>query len=201
MIAVITGDIIHSKKVAPDVWMKDLKKYLSKQTGRGKWQIYRGDSFQIETTPEEALEIVLSIKALIKSKGKIDVRMAIGIGAKTFEGKKIIESNGPAYIHSGERFESLKNTTLGLKSELADLNQIFDPILRLISFISASWKPATALTLWYALSHRNSLQKEIARLMGKDTTTVSKALKRGGLDELEEILNLYTQKIKECLPS
>lgn len=43
------------------------------------------------------------------------------------------------------------------------------------------------------------MQKEIAERLSKDKTTVNKALKRGGYDEIIEILNLYSKKIQQCL--
>ena len=78
MVAVITGDIINSRQVNSEVWLPRLKEYLSKIIpDTEQWEIYRGDSFQVEVQPEQALEIALCIKALIKSNSKIDARMAI----------------------------------------------------------------------------------------------------------------------------
>lgn len=89
MIAVITGDIINSRKVNSEIWLPKLKEYFSNIiSDPEKREIYRGDSFQIEVNLESALEIALCIKALIKSSNKIDVRMSIGIGEKNFKGKK-----------------------------------------------------------------------------------------------------------------
>ena len=56
MIGVLTGDIINSRKVPPQRWLPVLKKTLS---FHGKhpsaWEIFRGDSFQIQTDAEQAL--------------------------------------------------------------------------------------------------------------------------------------------------
>ena len=47
MIAVITGDIINSKKMNPKAWLKPLKTELDTIGDTPKiWEIYRGDSFQ-----------------------------------------------------------------------------------------------------------------------------------------------------------
>ncbi len=200
MIAVITGDIINSRKVNSEIWLPKLKEYFSKIIlDSEKWEIYRGDNFQIEVEIENALEIAMCIKALIKSNNQIDVRMSIGIGEKNFKGKKITESYGTAYINSGESFERIKNNTLILRSPFREFDDYFNPILRLLSFISNNWKPVTSETIFYSLKHRNLLQKEIAERLSKDKTTVNKALKRGGYDEIIEIIDLYTKKIKQCL--
>jgi hypothetical protein len=200
MIAVITGDIINSRLVNSEFWLPRLKEYLSKTIPDAeKWEIYRGDSFQAEVDVDKALQIALCIKALVKANGKIDVRMSIGIGEKDFKGKKVTESYGTAYINSGESLEGIKNTNLTLKSPFADFDDYLNPILRLVSFIASNWKPVTSDTIFYTLTHRELMQKEIAERLEKDPTTVNKALKRGGYDEILEIINLYSKKIQQCL--
>ncbi len=200
MIAVITGDIINSRKVSSEIWLPKLKEYFSKIiSDPEKSEIYRGDSFQIEVNLECSLEIALSIKALIKSNNKIDVRMSIGIGEKSYKGKKITESNGTAHIYSGESFENIKNNTLILKSPFNDFDNYFNPILKLLSFICNNWKPVTSETIFYMLTHQELMQKEIAEKLSKDKTTINKALKRGGYDEIIEIVNLYSKKLQQCL--
>jgi hypothetical protein len=200
MIAVVTGDIINSRRVNSEIWLPRLKEYLSKIIpDTEKWEIYRGDSFQIEVDIAKALEIAICIKALIKSNGKIDARMSIGIGDKNFKGIKVTESYGTAYVNSGESLENIKNTTLALKSPFDEFNDYFNPILKLVSFITTDWKPVTSETIFYALTHRGLMQKEVAERLEKDPTTVNKALKRGGYDEIVEIINLYSKKIQQCL--
>src|SRR5690606_28096278 len=111
MVAILTGDIADSRKLKnQDEWLVPLKELFSETEGSYpmKWEIYRGDSFQAEiSNPEEALMTALRIKAAIKSikAEKLDVRIAIGIGRKEYQGERITESNGEAYINSGEKFE------------------------------------------------------------------------------------------------
>jgi len=200
MVAVITGDIIHSRKVSADLWLPKLKAYFAATLADDhKWEIYRGDSFQIEVELERALEVALCIKALIKSIHHIDVRMALGIGTTDRNGHKVTESYGSAHIYSGERFEKIKNDTLVLQSPFQTFDDYFNPILKLLSFISSHWKPITAETIFFCLTHRYLLQKEVAEQLSKDKTTVNKALKRGGYAEVIEIIDLYHNKIQQCL--
>lgn len=42
----------------------------------------QGDSFQLQTTPKQALEASVYIKACIKQTRGMDVRIAIGLGEK-----------------------------------------------------------------------------------------------------------------------
>lgn len=199
MIAVITGDIVNSRKVSPNDWQPRLKSFLESQIDdASKWDIYRGDSFQIETSVDTVLELVLMIKALIKHSNNLDVRMSIGIGEQSYTSENVKESYGPAFIYSGEAFEELKDKTLHIKTSNKDFDDYFYPILRLVSFIADQWKPATAETVFYALHNKNMLQKEIAVLMNKDSTTINKALKRAAYDEINDVLKLYTNKVKQC---
>ncbi len=65
----------------------------------------------------------------------IDVRMAIGIGEKTYSGKRVSESNGPAFIYSGEKFETLKkqNINLAIQSPWKDFDKEINLYLKLAS--------------------------------------------------------------------
>ena len=109
MTSVITGDIIGSRQQKSKHWVEDLKKILS-PFGEMPTQceIYRGDEFQLEVkNPEEALLTAILIKAHLRAL-KSDARMSIGFGDKTHNAEKISESNGTAFINSGELFETLK---------------------------------------------------------------------------------------------
>lgn len=120
MIAIIKGDIIGSRKLEdPQKWLYPFKELLSEWGDSPlHWEIVWGDSFQLELDdPEKTLWKALRIKALIKKiipkKGNqntspIDVRMAIGIGEKNYAGDRVSESNGPAFIYAGEKFEFLR---------------------------------------------------------------------------------------------
>ena len=108
MKAVITGDIINSRKVASSLWIQDLKAILNRYGNEPKdWEIYRGDSFQLVVDAVVALEIAFVIKATIKQHKALDVRMAIGVGSIDYIADKITESNGTAFVNSGECFGRL----------------------------------------------------------------------------------------------
>lgn len=195
MIAVITGDIIHSRKVASEVWLPKLKTYFASIASRpGEWEIYRGDSFQLEIPVNDALRTAFCIKALIKVNNKIDVRMGIGIGEKEYTGANVTESSGTAFTRSGHRFEQLKDQTLGIKSAFENTDTDFNLLLKLAGFIADNWKPATSETIFHMLNNPNILQKELAHQLEKSNTTISKALKRGAYDELLEVIHLFNQK-------
>ena len=94
MIGFINGDIIKSSESEPQRWLPILKEALGRYgQDPSKWEIYRGDGFQLEVVPKKALEACFFIKASIKCIKNLDVRMAIGVGDKTYATEKITESN------------------------------------------------------------------------------------------------------------
>ncbi len=198
MIAIITGDIINSRDIDAQQWMPELKKVLNKYgTEPRTWEIYRGDSFQIEISPNEALEAAILIKSTIKQYKPLDVRIAIGVGEKTYQSEKITESNGSAFIYSGESFEKLKKQTLTIQTIWKDFNQIMNLMFDLASLTMDNWTPNSSLIIKTALeSGSNINQKELAILLNKKQSNISTSLKRGGFYEIQKLLHYYQQEIK-----
>src|SRR5690606_31195535 len=86
--SIITGDIIKSREISnPENWLSELKKALSHlETNTRYWEIFRGDSFQIEIKdPKESFKACIYLKACIKLLKILDVRVAIAIGNKSYD--------------------------------------------------------------------------------------------------------------------
>jgi hypothetical protein len=201
MTAVITGDIINSRDSKPEVWMLELKAVLNKYGQEPKdWEIFRGDSFQLMLAPQKALEAAILFKSYIKQIKSIDVRMGIGIGDILYQSEKITAANGPAFIYSGESFESLKKETLKIKSPWTELDLSINLMMDLASLTIDTWTPTTSRIIQTALENPNSKQNEIARILNKSQSTVSEGLKRGGFDEIQKMIAYYQQEINQkCL--
>lgn len=203
MIAIITGDIINSKGHETSKWMGILKDYLS-QWGSSPydWEIYRGDEFQLRAPGEQALEIGIHIKALIKTVKGLDVRMSIGLGTETFTSNSVSESNGPAYQLSGRTFESMKQGKTNLT--ISTGHQFYDRTLNLMLRLSLdfmdNWSPVSAEIVAMALQNPQSSQLQIAEQLHIRQSAVSQRQKRARLDLVNELLGYYAQTIKE-LPS
>ncbi|WP_228236113.1 SatD family protein [Allomuricauda sp. M10] len=196
MIAILTGDIIHSKDHKASKWLPILKQALGTYGPEPlAWEIYRGDSFQLETTPERALEAAIYIKACLKQIRHLDVRIAIGLGEKDHQAEKITESNGTAFYHSGERFETLKKQTLALKSGHEDFDETINLMLQLATLTMDNWLPATAKIVCAALEHPKANQKEIASLLDKSQSTISEGLIRAGFDEVQKMIHFYSTQL------
>ncbi|WP_412476367.1 SatD family protein [Flavobacterium sp. TBRC 19031] len=199
MVSVITGDIVNSRKLSSELWMDGFKALLNKF---GKtptdWEIYRGDEFQLEIKqPEQALFVALQLKAYFK-KLKLDARMSIGIGDKTYKAQKISESNGTAFLRSGEVFQSLKKqkVNLAVNSGNAELDIDLNLKLRLASTFMDSWLPQSAELVLTAMQNPNLSQDGIGQLLGINQAAVSRRRKRAQFDLLLETENDFRQKIK-----
>lgn len=204
MTSVITGDIIRSKTQAnPEVWIKPLKKALSK-LGKdpSNWEIYRGDSFQIEISDiKSSFEAAIYIKSCIKMIKGLDVRLAIGIGNKSYQGKNVTESNGEAFIFSGETFESLKKDKQNLRIKTNDLilNKELNLYFKLALISMDNWTVNSAEIVKFSLEQPEALQKELAEQIGTNQNAVSKRQKRAYLDSILELDKLYRQKLSTKL--
>jgi hypothetical protein len=196
MIAIITGDIINSKEDSSLIWLKQLKEVLGCYGKTpGQWQIYRGDSFQLKIESGKALLAAFHIKAVIKQSKSQDVRMSLGIGEEAHVSEKITESNGSAYIRSGECFELLKKQTLAIQSSDKVIDQAVNLMLKISSLTTNHWSKTVAKIIALALKHPEKQQTEIANIIHKSQSSVSEAMKRGGFEELMSINRYYQTQI------
>lgn len=197
MTSVITGDIINSKDYQPKLWLDTLKGTLTRFGDTPKhWEIYRGDSFQLELNPANALEAAILIKASLKQFKKMDVRLAIGIGEKTYNSSHITESNGSAFVNSGECFEQLKKTTLAIKSPFTDFDIQINLMLELALLTLTNWTPKMSLLVKASLEHPTYNQQQLAELFGETQGNISQGLKRAGYDELKKLILFYHTQIQ-----
>ena len=200
MVSVITGDIINSKQSEPAVWMKPLKHELNK-AGKSPvhWEIYRGDSFQvlIEKT-ENVLLYAISIKAAIKSVKRLDVRMSIGIGDVTFNAAKVTESNGSAFVNSGEKFELLtqEKQNLAIKSASPEFDHEMNLFLKLSLIAMDNWTINAAKAMMIAMENKDKSQADLGKLLGINQSAVSTRLKRAYYEEVMEVNTMFQHKLK-----
>jgi len=196
MTSVITGDIINSNKSNPLVWLRLLKAELNNHGIKTlQWEVYRGDSFQLEVAPEKALEVAILIKATIKQLADIDVRMAIGIGEKDYNAKKITESNGSAFINSGRCFEQLKKHTLAIKSPWDSFDEQISIMIELALLVMNNWAPTSSVIIKAALNNPNLNQSELAKKLKRTQSNISAGLKRSGYDEIKKMLEYYSKNV------
>ena len=199
MICILTGDIKGSRKAKSKNWLAELKE-LFLQFGKNPtdWEIYRGDEFQIEIKDcEEALLIAFQIKAFLRTIS-LDARMSIGIGEKTSKAKRISESNGSAFVYSGEAFEIMKKNKINLVVQSADnqFNKDMNLLIRLgLSFMD-NWLAQQAEYVLLAINNPELSQEEMGEILKINQAAVSKRRKRANFDLMLEINQAYVEKLK-----
>lgn len=199
MIGIITGDIVNSRKLSSEIWMDGLKELLN-DFGENptQWEIYRGDEFQLEIkNPEDALRIALRIKAYFKTL-KLDARMSIGFGDKTYAANKISESNGTAFLRSGEVFENLKKQKINLAINSGDetFNAEINMMLRLSLTFMDNWLVQPAELVLTSIENPSLSQEEIGLKLGINQAAVSKRQKRAQFHLVMEMERYFRNKIK-----
>jgi hypothetical protein len=206
MTSIITGDIVNSRGLAnQQAWLNPIKELFAIYGKIPKtWQIYRGDSFQVEIKdPANSFMAAIRIKACIKSiqKEELDVRMAIGIGSKSYNAAKITESNGEAFINSGEKFESLKKLkqNLAIKSPWPEIDTELNLMISLASIAMDKWSPLSAEFITLSLKNKNLSQKELGDKIERTQSSVSERQKRAHYHEIIELEAFYRNKIQHQL--
>ena len=195
-ISILTGDIVNSRKENPLSWQIGLKKELNLQgNSPQEWEIFRGDMFQLETSPHQSLKSAIKIKSQIKQIKNVDVRIAIGLGKQQYQTNKITESNGEAYTNSGLCFENLKKKRLAIITPWNDFNEEWNLHLKLASLIMDNWTPTTSLIIRVSLENPEKNQEEIALQLNRSQSTVSASLNRGGFDELQSMITQFEKQI------
>lgn len=200
MIAVITGDIINSENSNSEIWIDSLKNLLS-NWGKTpeKWEIYRGDEFQIKCEIDEVFKIFLAIKSLIKCNENLNVRMALGIGNQNFSSEKITESNGSAYVNSGRLLNEIKNDgkTLSIKTTKESVDYDLNMVFKWASIDFDGWTPAVAEIIYLFIMNEGITQEDIAKRLNITQSSVSQRLKRANLDLITETNKYFKKKIAE----
>ena len=196
MVAVITADIENSRQEQAAEWLPLLKEVLTRYGESPKqWEIFRGDSFQLVLSPEQAFRAAIHIKAGIKLIKNLDVRIGIGIGEEDHSAENITESNGSAYVRSGECFESLKKQNLRIVTPDPDLNETLNLLFSLALLSMNTWSPVVAGVIKTALENPGKSQKELAEILDRSQSSISEALNRGGFDEVMQLNEYYLKQL------
>ncbi len=192
--SIVTGDIINSRKYQSSEWLVTLKNALERYGKKPlQWEIYRGDSFQVEVQLKRALEAALYIKACIKQYKSLDVRMAIGIGEKNQGAIKITEANGSAFVNSGECFEHLGKNTLAIRSPWPEVDKEINLYLTLALLTINNWSSNASGIIKTAMEFPTLTQKELAKKLNKTQSTISESLSRTGYEEVMLLEERYRE--------
>ena len=199
-IAVLTCDIVGSSLLKES----ELREYqhkietLDDQRILIVPQFYRGDSFQLATSPKDALDIATLIRIEMKRvHEKNDVRVSVGIGKIKIFSENVLLATGSAFEISGKNLDQLKGLKLNLYVQ-TDKEQINDELETYCYFADAIMTGFTKIQsniIYYKLKDLG--QNEIANVLKISQPAVSKSLKISGWQNIERFLKRYKTLINK----
>lgn len=206
--AVITGDIINftqlnaanRKKLIDDTAVL-LKRWIKEKQNA---EIFRGDSYQalFEDISEAITKSIQLICWFIKHSDEknsvyLNTRISIGIGAISYRGKNVLNSDGEAFHLSGRNFDTMKEDEfITINTNNAHQNAGIKIILSFVNKYIANWTLAQAEVIFLLLEGKT--QQEIATTLSLSQPSVNSRLKSAGWKEFEPavkyIADLVTQE-------
>ena len=192
--AIITGDIVQSRSVDSAIWLPKLQASLEHISQ--KFDIFRGDSFQVAVPLETCIASLFYIKACIKAIGQLDVRMSLGIGEIDYVDEHIKKSAGEAFIFSGEAFDDLHKELVLVKSKWASWDESSNIILQLACELANRWTNNMATTVAAVLEHPHANQQEIATLLHrKYQSQISTELQKAQWTKIKKAIDFTTSEL------
>lgn len=200
--AVLTGDIIKSRKLAPEQlkavrerigWAVSVINTRWESTVIGEADFYRGDGWQLLLgRAEMALRAALMIRTSLIAFENADSRAAIGIGAVEFiNSEHISQSMGRAFELSGKVLDGMKpNRSLDLLQENQDIkdNDFCRISIHLCDSLVRLFTTKQAEAVFWAL--QGYKQVEIAEKMNPPVKqpTAAEHLIIAGWSEIESLI-------------
>ena len=169
-LAVLTGDIVHSQRLAPgelDRVFSSLAHHadlLGDGTGQAAYFTRgRGDGWQIATTPRFALRAVFLMRAAVRACGKgYETRLGLGVGMGNVPGPSLANADGPAFVASGQALDSMKKVR---RIAAVDASAAITSALPLAEVVSGRWTPRQAEVAAQALGLPEKSRGDMAQAL------------------------------------
>jgi len=214
--AVLTGDIVGSKKISGnqrDNLLDALKLSFSAvedifpKVIHAPFEIHRGDSFQgTLSRPELALRVAVVIRAGLRIHFKsktgphgIDARIAMGIGTIDFlPAGRVSEGDGDAFRRSGPLLDMMKkNRRLLVQTPWRDIDEELSVECALLDTLVTRWSAEQAVAVLTRM--KGLTQEEAANMIGISQPAVRQRLKAAGWWALEHLLDRYERLICDAM--
>lgn len=194
--AILTGDIVSSRKADVTTWLPVLQESLAYYSNN--FDIFRGDSFQISLPIERCMEALFYIKAKMRSIQPLDVRMGLGIGEIEYQDLHIKNSTGQALIYSGEAFDRLDKELIYLKTPWADFDELANIMLQLSMELAGRWTLNMSQTIAAIISNPEANQHDIAQLLGrKYQSQISNEINNANWPKIKLTIDYCTSQLKK----
>ena len=201
--AVITGDIINFTRLSPEKRQsliedseKLLKSWIKKSADA---EIYRGDSFQVlfedvKESLNRSIQLICWFKLHSDKDNKVNLgtRISIGIGAVSYRGKNVLNSDGEAFHLSGRSFDQMKSgELLAIKTNNEKDNRAIQVILNFVNKLIKEWTLAQAEVILLLVEGKT--QQEIADELSLSQPSVNSRIKLSNWKDIEIALNYISE--------
>ena len=197
--AVITGDIVGSQKVEKAKYeqlLTQLNEILTTlaENYSLRFDIFRGDEFQIVLSrPEQALRVAAIIRLKLLAE-QVDVRQSIAVGAIDTLRDNVKSSTGYAFVRSGRQLEQMKSELFRFSSSRPELDKHLGVTIKLLDVHLSSLTKTAAWVLSCYLFHPDEPHKSLGERLGKSRANTTKLLNAGAYNVVEEYLD-YTETL------
>lgn len=209
MIAVLTGDLVNSTKMANETYtdvINSLKESL--QDAHIKYnaigEIYRGDEFQIQyPEPIYALKSTLLIKLALHlskfSPKPIQCTLSLAYGNHSVYDKKPNTSSGPVFVESGRGLEKTQRGELSIhfaqtnnKSEIPLLTQFLNHLLNRLTKTQAE-------LLYTYIESDFAEHKKMADITGTTRQNISNRLGNIGAFLIKDYIEVINNQVIQLM--
>ncbi|GGF55324.1 hypothetical protein [Alteromonas lipolytica] len=203
IIAVVTGDLVGSSKLTTADFqqvMSALEKQLKQFSIRynSAYDIFRGDSFQVQTQPQLAARLATIIDLTLRSHSpSVMVRQCIGIGTGSASEQSVKTATGEAYLLSGHGLDDIKGR--GLRIHCA--NQNFQTQMALLTrFFDSHLERLTSTQSYVVLTYllaENKSHEHLARVLDKKRSNVTRILNTSQYHLIADYLDYFALQVKK----
>jgi hypothetical protein len=192
-LAVLTGDIIRSSKLAPEALDAAMEAIARGAAAMSGWEgaadaafvRFRGDGWQcLAPAPVMALRAALFLRAHLRAIDReTDTRVSVGIGPGTLPASgDLAAAGGPAFEVSGRGLDKMPRAQqLAIDwSRPPAAAPVIGAVFALADEISRLWTPHQAEVLIETLSPGDEIQEALAAQRGVTQQAIAKRLRGGG---------------------
>lgn len=201
-IAVLTGDVIDSRKVSdrPRLYQRlddSLAELATLHGGHG--ERFRGDGFQLALPhPAHAMRVAVALRAALiehsEPDQRWDARIAVAVGPSP---RGIAEADGDTFVASGRALDTMADgsahLTLARLDEPEDAG--VDLLVRFIDDLLDGWSPYSAEVVGLSLRHEAS-QQTLAKRLGIRQPSVHKRLRAARWPLLSDSLAYFEKRLE-----
>lgn len=207
--AVITGDLIKSRKIAAEDFdeiryrLEQVLTYLADKYG-AEYDVYRGDSFQVifpsmDYSIKSALLIRLALKSVQTSGQKFDARTSIGLGTVGTQRTKLRSSTGEAFNLSGIGLDQLKGQNIGVFTNSKEFQTRIDLLIKFVDAKIGDLTQVQIQALYEYLVDKNNSHDAIAKRLNKSRVNTTKLLNMANYQLFDEFIDLFESLKSELI--